>query len=301
MSFSLLTRRGFLRLAGTFVAGAAASGVYGTFIEPFYGLRVTRYKLALPRWTPDLRLRVAVIADLHACDPWMNAERIASIVAMTNDLQPDVVLLLGDYIATHKFQMAMKPELWARELAKLKAPLGVHAVLGNHDWWNDVAAMKRGDGLPLAGHVLQDAGIRVSQNDVLHLEKDGKGFWLAGLGDQIAFVPVRGWRAARYGIDDLAGTLAKVTNDDPVVLMAHEPDVFPTVPNRVSLTISGHTHGGQLNLFGWTPIVPSRYRSRYVYGHKVEENRHLLVSGGLGCSGVPMRIGSPPEIVLIDL
>ena len=101
MSFSLLTRRGFLRLAGTFVAGASASVVYGPFILPFYCPPVTRPKLAFPRLTPDLRLRVAVIADLHACDPWMNAERIASIVAMTNDLQPDVVLLLGDYTVSY--------------------------------------------------------------------------------------------------------------------------------------------------------------------------------------------------------
>ena len=69
----------------------------------------------------------------------------------------------------------------------------------------------------------------------------------------------------------------------------------------VALTICGHTHGGQINLLGWTPVVPSRYGSRYVYGHKVEDGRHIVISRGLGCSGIPVRVGAPPEVVLLDL
>jgi len=95
--------------------------------------------------------------------------------------------------------------------------------------------------------------------------------------------------------------LAKVTDDAPVIMMAHEPDIFPRVPERVSLTISGHTHGGQVNLFGYTPVVPSKFGSRYVYGHVVEGGRDLIVSGGLGLSGLPVRFGVPPEVVLIEL
>ena len=103
------------------------------------------------------------------------------------------------------------------------------------------------------------------------------------------------------GVDDLPGTLAKVTDDAPVVLMAHEPDIFAEVPRRVALTISGHTHGGQVRFLGYAPIVPSRFGRRYVYGHIVEDDRHLVVSGGLGLSGVPIRFGMPPEIVLIEI
>ncbi len=86
-----------------------------------------------------------------------------------------------------------------------------------------------------------------------------------------------------------------------VILMAHEPDIFPQVPDRVSLTLSGHTHGGQVRLFGHAPVVPSRYGSRYAYGHIIEGGRHLIVSGGLGCSILPLRFASPPEINLIEL
>ena len=297
----MLTRRTFLRLLGSTLALGAASSAYGIVIEPFFRLHVKRYALTPPGWPENLPLRIAIVTDLHACDPWMSADRIANIVALTNELGADVILLLGDYIATHRFQKNMPAHLWARALAKLQAPLGVHSVLGNHDWWEDWAAMRRGDGMPAAGKALQDAGVTVYQNQSVRLQKDGKPFWLAGLGDQIAFIPARGWRHKQYGIDDLPGTLAQVSDEAPVILMAHEPDIFPRVPARVSLTVSGHTHGGQVSLFGWTPVVPSRYGSRYVYGHKIEEGRNIIISSGLGCSGIPVRIGAAPEIVVIDL
>ena len=92
-----------------------------------------------------------------------------------------------------------------------------------------------------------------------------------------------------------------MTDDAPVILMAHEPDIFPEVPARVALTVSGHTHGGQVRLFGWSPIVPSAYGNRYAYGHVVEDDRSLVVSGGLGCSILPVRFGVPPEIVIVEL
>ncbi|UXN75007.1 hypothetical protein N8D56_08670 [Devosia sp. A8/3-2] len=95
--------------------------------------------------------------------------------------------------------------------------------------------------------------------------------------------------------------MAQVTSAEPVLLMAHEPDIFPDVPGPVALTLSGHTHGGQVRLFGKTPVVPSRYGSRYVYGHIVEEDRHLIVSSGSGYSGWPIRFGTKSEIVVIDL
>jgi predicted MPP superfamily phosphohydrolase len=92
-----------------------------------------------------------------------------------------------------------------------------------------------------------------------------------------------------------------VTDDAPVILLAHEPDIFPRVPEQVSLTLSGHTHGGQVRLFGYSPVVPSRFGNRYAYGHIVESGRSLIVSGGLGCAILPVRFGVPPEIVLIDV
>lgn len=283
------------------LASGAVTSAYGIVIEPFYRLRVTQYRLTPPGWPAGLKLKLAILADIHACVPWMSGERVARIADLTNSLNADAVLLLGDFIASHRFQMQEDMSVWANALQTLKAPYGVHAILGNHDWWQDQDAMERGKGPTRVGAALTKAGIKLHENDAVRFEKDGKPFWIAGLGDQIAFVPVRGWQNPPQGIDDLKGTLAKVKDDAPIILMAHEPDIFPQVPDRVALTLSGHTHGGQLNLFGFRPIVPSRYGRRYAYGHIVEQNRNLIVSGGLGCSIVPARIGSPPEIVVVEL
>jgi predicted MPP superfamily phosphohydrolase len=137
------------------------------------------------------------------------------------------------------------------------------------------------------------------QHDAVLLGEPGRRFWLAGLGDQIAHY--LGHSRFR-GEDDLPGTLKSITTGDPVILLVHEPDIFVRVPDRVSLTIAGHTHGGQIRLPFVSPNwVPSEFGARFAYGHIVESDRHLIVSGGLGCSKVPLRLGVPPEIVHITL
>jgi uncharacterized protein len=299
----VITRRGFTgRLIGTLGLGALSGG-YALAFEPLYRLNTTHYALTPPGWRPGHRLRIVALADFHFCRPWMNEARAEEIVARANALMPDITLLLGDYLPSIRFRgRDLANAHWAGILGNLKAPLGVHAILGNHDWWEDTGAMRRHSGPTEAGEALKNAGIRVYENDVLRLEKDGQAFWLAGLGDQIAFL--ERWQAGHpvaRGVDDLPGTLAKITTDDPVLMMAHEPDAFARMPARVSLTLSGHTHGGQIRLLGFSPIVPSRYGRRYAYGHVVQEGRHLIVSGGLGCSRIPVRIGIPPEVVVIDL
>jgi uncharacterized protein len=304
----LLSRRQLLKGAAVLGFGTASFGGYA-MAETFL-TGVTRYRLSPPGWPHDLKLRLAVLADIHACDPWMSAARVRGIAEAVNRLAPDATLLLGDFVAGHrlgKFGRPVAHKDWAGALAVLKAPLGVHAVLGNHDWWEDVAIQRRRSGPVKVRRSLEDAGIAVFENDAVRVEKDGHAFWLAGLGDQWAFWPT-GERARSdrskigyTGVDDLSGTLAQITDDAPVVLMAHEPDIFPRVPARVSLTICGHTHGGQIKFGGFAPIVPSRFGRRYVYGHIVEDSRHLIVSGGLGCSMLPIRFGAPPEIVLIEL
>ena len=298
-----ISRRRFLKTVG--VSGAALFGLsgYGLAVEPMWRLAVTRYRISPRHWPRGLNLKIGVIADVHAGGPIMPAERIAAIAQATNALEPDIVVLLGDFTASHKFKTrSVTPEAWSDALGELRAPLGVHAVLGNHDWWDDLAAQRTGKGPVLGRRMLERVGIPVYENDATRIVKDGHAFWLAGLGDQIAFITgrKRAWRQFE-GVDDLPGTLAKITDDAPVILLAHEPDIFSDVPDRVSLTLSGHTHGGQVRLFGYSPMVPSRYGNRYAYGHVVEDDRHLIISGGLGCSILPVRIGMPPEIVMVDV
>jgi uncharacterized protein len=285
------------------MGGLGALGVSTTaygFSAPVLRLRVARYHLSPPQWPAGLKLRIAAIADLHACDPWMSLDHIQEIVERTNALKPDIVVMLGDYVAGHRKVTRFIPASeWADVLAGLKAPLGVHAVLGNHDWWEDKTVQQEGQGPPIARRALEAAGIPVYENDARRLSKDGHSFWLAGLGDQLAYIPARRFRPLkRIGVDDLGATLAKITDDAPVVLMAHEPDVARRVPSRVALQLSGHTHGGQVRMLGWSPISPSG--QQLAYGH-IKMNCDVVVSGGLGCSIMPFRLGVPPEIVLVTL
>ena len=297
----MINRRNFLKLLGGGFLASAALGSYAFAVEPLYRLRVTRYAPLLPNWPVGLETRIAVLTDFHACKPWMDVPRIEEIVAQTNALKPDMILLLGDYLAgMRRISTPVPPDEWAAVLGKLQAPHGVHAVLGNHDWWNDPRGRLTRQQPTIAGEALKRAGINVMENDVLKVGLETGEFWLAGLGDQLSFVPSSKWERWA-GVDDLPGTMAKITDDAPVILMAHEPDIFPRVPERVSLTLSGHTHGGQVNLLGYRPIVPSKFGSRFAYGHIVEEGRNLIVTSGLGCSILPVRLGAAPEIVLLEL
>jgi hypothetical protein len=286
-----VTRRRILTGATGLVGlSATATGVYAAGIEP-RGLVVTRYGLTPTGWPASHKLSITVIADLHAGGPDMTLSHIREIVDTANQLQSDLIVLLGDYIATYRFVTERVPDpVWAAEFARLKAPLGTWAILGNHDWWHDLVGVRR---------ALADVSIPVLENDVVMLGAQGQRFWLIGLGDQLAYPLGHG----RFrGVDDLPGSLARIDTDDPVLLLAHEPDIFTHVPSRVALTLSGHTHGGQIRLpIIWPAFVPSRYGARFAYGHIVEDDRHLIVSGGLGTSIIPARLGVPPEILRIDL
>jgi predicted MPP superfamily phosphohydrolase len=292
----MISRRNFLTFVG---ASGFSTATYGVS-EPVLQLGVTRYNVSPPQWPSDFQLKIAAVADIHACDPWMSLDHIEAIVERTNALGADIIVLLGDYVAGHRHVTRFIPASeWAPVLSGLKAPLGVHAILGNHDWWDDKTVQHSGHGVTAARRGLEAAGIPVYENDARRLVKDGRPFWLAGLGDQLAYSPMRRFRPMRrVGVDDLGATLAKVTDDAPLILMAHEPDVAWRVPARVALQLSGHTHGGQVRLFGWSPVAPSG--QKLTYGH-IRVNCDVIVSGGLGCSMMPFRLGVPPEIVLVTL
>jgi uncharacterized protein len=294
---SMVSRRsllkGFAALALTLLAG----GAYASVVEPRFRLVRQVWRPKVAAWPADLPLRLAILADIHMGPPAMTPARLQTIVAETMALEPDVILLLGDYVASHRFvSHRVPPKETAAVLGQLRAPLGVWAILGNHDWWDDPAAQQRRSGPAHWQGVLEDAGIPVLENRAERLVWRDRPFWIIGIGSQIAF------RNPPAGADDLDAALADVREDDaPAILLAHEPDIFPRVPSRVALTLSGHTHGGQVRVLGYSPVVPSRFGNRYAYGHVVEEGRHLVVSGGLGCSIAPVRFGVPPEITMVEL
>ena len=286
-----LTRRRLLfGAAGLFGVSAASTAVYAGAVEP-NGLVVTRYAPTPRGWPAGRGLSITVIADLHAGGPDMLLPHVRHVVDTANALRSDLIVLLGDYAAWYEFPtQPVSPKLWSAELARLAAPLGVWAILGNHDWWHHLSSIRT---------ALADAKIPVLENDAVLLGRGAQKFWLAGIGDQLAHPLGHG----RFrGEDDLPGTLAQIRTDDPVLLLVHEPDIFPRVPPRVALTLAGHTHGGQIRLpIVWPLFVPSKFGARYAYGHVAEDERHMIVSGGLGTSIIPARLGVPPEIVHVRL
>ena len=271
----------FLALvAGALIAGGVFA-VKAFWIEP-RSLVVTRADIAVPQWPAEARpLRIAMLTDIQPAGPHVTAERIAQIVAEINALEPDLIVLLGDYVSLIRVSTShVPPKATAAVLARLQAPLAVHAVLGSHDWWLDGRYIRR---------LLEEAGIEVYENDARPVEAgDGRRLWIAGLADLSTRTV------------DLPGTLAQVTDDAPVVLLSHSPDVFADVPERVALTLAGQTHGGQFNLpYLGRLIVPSRFGQRYAYGHIIEGGRQMFVSSGIGNAILPARDGVPPEIVLL--
>jgi uncharacterized protein len=212
----------------------------------------------------------------------VDAERVSEVVARANREDADAALLLGDFVdPLVRGARPIAPETVARRLAALDAPLGTFAVLGNHDWLHDGER---------TAEALGAAGIIVLEDAAVALRVREQPLWIAGLADLHARDP------------DLEGTLAPVPAEEPVILLSHEPDVFPRVPARVALTLSGHTHGGQVDVPVLRDrVVPSRFGGRFRVGHVVEGGRHLYVTSGIGTSGWPVRLRRPPEIVILRL
>jgi predicted MPP superfamily phosphohydrolase len=238
--------------------------------------RVRERDLDIERWPFD-GLRVALVADLHTGAPGVDADTVGRVVAAVNGANPDLVALLGDYVDTDvRGARRVPPPIVADRLRALRAP--AFAVLGNHDWIHEGSRME---------DALRGAGLCVLENAAHEVRP---GLWVAGVSDPST-------REPRF--DD---ALDEVPDGAATILLAHDPDLFPRVPRRVALTLSGHTHGGQVGIpflrRFWTPTT---HGERYVQGHVEEDGRHLYVSRGIGFSRFPLRLWSPSEIVVLRL
>lgn len=296
----MISRRGFFRWLGGLALAGLSTATYALAIEPGFRLRQVTYSFTPPRWTPGLKLKVVALADPHLAEPIMPLSRWLKIMDAANAIEPDLIVLLGDYLGTHRFVSKELPiDSVPSSAPRLKAPLGVYAITGNHDWWGDPVAQAAGHGPLEVQRLFEAQGIPVLENKAVRLEKDGLPFWLSGTSSMVAIK--RPGHSNFESRADIPGTIAQVTDDAPIIHMAHEPDLIVDLPERISVTLSGHTHGGQIRLFGWSPVVPSMYGNRFAYGHVIEEGKHLIVSGGLGCSIMPVRFGMPPEITVLEL
>jgi uncharacterized protein len=264
-----------------------ALGVWA-FLWEAETLVVRRVEVVSRTWAGP-PLRIGVIADIHMAAPHMTAARLKSIVARMNAEQPDVVLLLGDFAGDEE-PAAVRADPTRSMVLKgltplraLKARFGVWAVLGNHDWWDDGEAIEA---------QLTAQNVQVLENAAARVARPGGPFWIGGLADY----------DSKRQLPSYLDTLSHVDGPEPVIVMSHWPDPFGAAPERVALTLAGHTHCGQVNLpYVGRLFAASEGAEKWPCGLYEERGRKLYVSGGGGVSIVPVRFNQPPEIAVLTL
>jgi predicted MPP superfamily phosphohydrolase len=197
---------------------------------------------------------------------------------MSNALNPDLVVLTGDYVWRDQDAVFELTPI----LAGLNARHGVYSVLGNHDLWLDVEVTKR---------AFEEAGLPMLINQGLEISAGNGSFYLAGMDD--------GWS----GQPDLGLTMEKAPSNIPTVLLLHEPDLVDetSLDPRITLQLSGHTHGGQVLLAGRPPIFTPDLGKKYSQGLFKVNDTWLYTNRGLGVISVPLRYNCPPEVTLLTL
>jgi predicted MPP superfamily phosphohydrolase len=277
------SRRGFMRRSVQLTLGASTAlglGVGYGFWEASQ-IRIKRQTISLPRLPRTFAGKtIAILSDFHH-GPFVGLHFIRDAVELASSLKPDAFALVGDF--------AQKGTDPARELpqcleavSKLRAPLGVFAVAGNHD--HQVGGAEYGKFVDLAP--LTDL-----TNRAWSITLAGRTLWLAGVDDLL------------WGQPNLQKALEDIPEGAPVVLLSHNPDLAEEYADeRVDLILSGHTHGGQIYLPGFGATwLPSRYGQKYCAGLVQGPSSQVFISRGLGESGIPLRLNCPPEINLLTL
>lgn len=285
MTSTPTTRRRFLKFAAA--AGALSIGADATVLEPNHP-RVVRVEVPLARLPREFDgFTVVQLSDFHF-DPYFSIIPIRKSVQITNALKPDLIVLTGDFVSAPAIESALRnrraalqAEPCAEVLKDLRAPHGVWAVLGNHDATSDPVHVTQ---------ALNGAGIEVLANTSIPIERNSRRFWLAGVTDVLA----------RHA--DLDAALKGIAADDPVVLLAHEPDFADhTVKYPVDLQLSGHSHGGQIRL----PLIGAVYLPKlgrkYPTGLRTIDRLSLYTNVGIGTLYVPVRWNCAPEVTLVTL
>ncbi|HKP46823.1 MAG TPA: metallophosphoesterase [Pyrinomonadaceae bacterium] len=243
--------------------------------EPFR-LSIEHQRIQLTRLPREFDgFRIVHLSDIHH-SPFTSVKQIERAVETANGLQPDLIALTGDYVSKERTYAAPCAEL----LGRLRARHGVFAVLGNHDHWTDAA---------LITDLFRAEGIKVLINQGMRFEKNGCAFWLAGVDDTMV------------GLDDLSLALAGAREEEMKLVLAHNPVILRKAARAgVDLVLSGHTHGGQVRLRSERSKSP-RPRRRLLKGLASQDHTQIYITRGLGTVVLPVRLGCPPEVSLLEL
>lgn len=269
-----MNRKEFLKVAGVALGGGMlAATSYLAINDESQDPVVDRVPIRLKNLHPALEgFTILQMTDLHLY-PLTQPPLIEKSVAMANSLNPDLVVLTGDYV----WQILEAIDELAPILAGLNARYGVYSTLGNHDYWLDADVISA---------TLEAAGLPVLVNQGLTIQQGGGSFYLAGLDD--------GWS----GNPDLDATLEGAKPDDRVILLCHEPDLADpiSIDGRVDLQLSGHTHGGQIRIPGIGALILPYLGRKYDFGLYEVNNMLLYTNRGIGVISEPVRYNCPPEI-----
>ena len=246
------------------------------FMEPYW-VEIKTYDFS---GGSSVKTTIVFVSDIHH-GPFFSIERVGRLVSRINHVQPDIVLLGGDYV--HRDSKYIEPAFL--ELEKIKSRHLVAAVLGNHDHWES-------RGLTVSN--ILKSNFYYLDNRATNITVHGKRIFIAGVGDL--------WED-RQNIASISKSREK---SDYTILVTHNPDYVENIDDRtldkIDLILAGHTHGGQVSLFGWwSPIVPSRYGQKYRSGLKQRNRTKILISNGIGTITPPVRMFTRPQIIVVNI
>ncbi len=275
----------------------ACVGFWALLIEPSR-LVVKSYKLELKKWSPHLNgFKIVALADIHGGANFITEAKIREIVNLTNEQNPDLIVLLGDYTSRQTFdrtKLKMPLETVFNNLQGLKAKFGVFAIIGNHD--NEVGNEK-------VRNELEGLGYQVLENEAVTVGDQSETIRLVGTIDALK---IGNW--GDYSEDVKRAIEQLPVSDGQVIVLSHNPDAILSLTGELSISpdfslfIGGHTHGGQCRfpIIG-APFVPTMLGQKYAAGHIRDQGIDVFISSGIGTSNFPVRFGVPPEISVLEL
>ena len=244
--------------------------IWAFIIEPHIILDVEEVPIKIEKWDSNLdNLKIAVVGDIHAGKPFFEDWRVKKIVDKINSLSPDIVLLVGDFVNGGWYQSSMNLDKLASMLSKIRAPFGVYAILGNHDYLYGAGQIRK---------MINSTHIKLLENSNAKVDTPKGSFYISGIADPLS---------ADYSYSQ---TLKGVEKNSPVIFLSHTPDVFREIPTEASIAFSGHTHGGQVKL----PFIGALFsntfaKDKLIEGEYRDGPKTIFVTRGLGTSRLPVR------------
>ncbi len=255
--------------------------IWSALVEPYFKVDLDNVEINPPEIFKYLDgLKIAIISDIHFGNLPIEAWRLQNIIRTANNANADIIVLLGDYVNAATPFGQLNLDTLSHNLKKLHAPLGVYAIMGNHDSFYEVSSVRK---------CIANANIPILENSNIEIKTARGSFYLAGIADAFTqnyfFVP----------------TFANILNDKPVILLSHSPDTFREIPHPAKIMFSGHTHGGQIKFPKIGALLVNLNVEKIAEGKLERDDKTLYVTRGLGTSRIPVRFLCTPAITIATI